>query len=652
MIEDITKADQHQSFCQYSLLIIKDSHTAAGYVKLQIVDKDKPLTTKHFPLHHSIRKHVCIDRYKRVCLTNFIDDDIGPLLSRQKNKPAATFGSHIRVGIDTVLCYRSTKWPTEAEEWLSRHRHNDWPTPDMITELKYMGYFVVKKGHPSSSEIDLEWRISLTLQERKLVFNFSDVQHKCYVVLKMINRDIIYDKEHEECITTYHWKTCLFYVIEENKRDVWEKNLFFHCIGLCIWKMLAWVIVDFCPNYFIPKENLFDGKLNNSLRNSLIIKLVKLLYDGPNFLFDIKSNNLGDYFSSRGSPEEIQSLQAKSEKLYQEMLYSIIALPVGFTMNSFSQYLVNNKHSNLIETLWSMVRRIEKADPISDYSANETRRAICILAPFIYTSLASNISVMSMSTWQSSLGNFLLFGSYTYFIKGGLMGYLKLISVLYAFGCYADCAWYLDHCDEEFIKNNPSICSCLFPSEITFMSTKHLNCLQNEIYTCVFFLKTELQIIPDALKYEIFKGLGISLDESETKQLHRAWHFAAVVDSNILYFLLNFLIKRKLRGVNFSKDAMHDINQIKDALSRVNVRHRPVAYNVKAWMLSTVGLTSRALDNLNKSWKEMYSLDLSYLIEAQEMKQKIYHFNSAKLHALVIVYNALLQGNQPSSDFA
>ena len=30
--------------------------------------------------------------------------------------------------------------------------------------------------------------------------------------------------------------------------------------------MLKWIKCGFCPNYFIPTENLFDGKLNDSVR--------------------------------------------------------------------------------------------------------------------------------------------------------------------------------------------------------------------------------------------------------------------------------------------------------------------------------------------------------------------------------------------------
>ncbi|CAG2190822.1 unnamed protein product [Mytilus edulis] len=145
------------------------------------------------------------------------------LFARPKNKPADTTIGQISVlNADDVKSYRCKTWPTMANEWLIRDRSYGLPNEETIEKLKSLGFFVVRKGHPFSSEIDLEWRISLSLQERELMFNLTDVQHKCYIILKMFNREVI----DMTGITTYHWKTCLFYVIEENDRNIWKKNYF------------------------------------------------------------------------------------------------------------------------------------------------------------------------------------------------------------------------------------------------------------------------------------------------------------------------------------------------------------------------------------------------------------------------------------------
>ncbi|VDI03789.1 Hypothetical predicted protein [Mytilus galloprovincialis] len=219
-----------------------------------------------------------------------------PPMARAKNKPAKTRMFNDDSICDLVGCYRCRTWPTVAREWFSRDRLYGWPSKDIIQELKSLGFFVVKKGHPFSSEADFEWRISLNLQERKLIHNLTDIQHMCYIILKMIKNEYL----PSYCITTYHWKTCLFHVIEENPQSIWIHNRLYYCVELCMKQMLVWVENEFCPDYFIPKQNLFDGRLSNEtkLENKHIYE--KILEGGFNFLLYLNIDNIRDYFESGG----------------------------------------------------------------------------------------------------------------------------------------------------------------------------------------------------------------------------------------------------------------------------------------------------------------------------------------------------------------
>lgn len=633
VIDNISQAQN----TKHTFLIVKEPYTSAGYVKLQWVFKGTPCTKNEhgYLFNNWLKDLVKDDTSGRMCLCDIIygDRDKIPFLSRPKNKPAISSANH-DLNFDAVFCYRCNQWPTEADTWLSRNRCNGWPTKNTIVELKSLGYFLVKKGHPHSPEADFEWRISLSLQERKLVRSLTDVQHKCYIVLKMINREII----NLECITTYHWKTCLFYVIEESEEKVWDKNMLFHCIEMCIKRMNIWVKQEFCPNYFIETENQFDGRFTVASRLDLEEKLATLSNFGMKNLILIKSSKISEYVLSRGSAKLLKILQEESIKSCKEALYKNNAQLVAFAMFAFSRYIANN--SNVIKLLWRMLYNIEHMNIISEHTPEEIRSSLLLFKPLICTSLASNISAMSIQQSNPQVRDFLLSGCYTLFIKGDLSGRLKFISVLYASGCYMDCEWNLDQLDEEHIQNNPSLCSChMHPCSITPMA-ENIDIYNLKMSSCLLFLPSEIQIIPDAMKYEMFKDFGISLDESDNVELNRPWHYGAVVDSNIYYFFLRFLIKNKLKGANVSKDDDYDVKQIKDLLSGSNVRHPTVAYNLMAWILSTFGLTQKALDNLRMSWNDMLSLDLCILIKNEKMKKKKYLFNSAKLHAFVILYNA------------
>lgn len=635
VIEDISKAVLNR----YSLLIIRDPHTPAGYVKLQIVRGKEPGTITNLSFYDSHFKGLFeIDDCKRILLTEIIGEhkDKQTYMPRPKNKPAATIGNYNGISIDVVTCYRSKQWPVEANEWLTRQRYNGWLTKDVINELKSLGYFLVRKGHVLSIEQNFEWRISLSLQERKLIFDLTDVQFKCYVVLKMFNRDII----NVECISSYHWKTCLFYVIEENNLDVWRKENLFQCVKLCITRMLDWVRQGFCPNYFILSENMFEGKLPHDLRTLSENKLVILLGDGWSFVRHIQSDNICEYFKARRSPELFQSLRIDSIKVYKNVINKMNIRIVEAAMYEFCLYLTYEKRTNLIELHWLMLDRIQQNKHITEHTTEETRFSLSILKPFIYMSLASNISAMCIHQPNILGRNFLLLGSYTYFMKGGITGYLKFISVLYALGCYKDCEWFLDQLDEEIIKNSRSYCighsyDSIY-AEISPMAVNSIGISQLSKSSCVSFMPTELPIIPDAVKFEVFKYSTISLTKSEREVPKTPWSYGAVVDRNIYYCLLKFLIKLKFNGVNLSADDIHNIFQIKDLR---NVRHPEVAYNLLAWSYFTAGFTPLALEKLTMSWNPLRYLIAYLKVNNSEINYKNNQSNAANLHALVILYN-------------
>ncbi|XP_052083845.1 uncharacterized protein LOC127721202 [Mytilus californianus] len=629
----------------YSLLIVRELFTPAGYVKLQLVMGNKPCTSTDWPLLCVDGKtnNLKIDRFGRIVLYDFLMNPYThQLFSRPKNKPAIKFEKYYDLNVDTVISYRCKTWPTMADEWLSRQRCHGWPTKYTIQELKSLGFFVVRKGHPFSSELDLEWRVSFSLQERKLMFNLTDVQHKCYIVLKMLNRDVI----NLDCITTYHWKTCLFYVIENSKSNVWEKKNLFHCITLCIKQMLKWVKYGVCPNYFIPRENLFDGRLNGSLRLTSENILEELLNVGFECLLLVKRNNICDYVRSRGSSEWYEWLQANSKKLYNEAIYIVHTRTIVSTLSAFNHdilehfyYQANEDVHVFVDCLWFMLDRIQYActGTFTEHTQQETNNSLSLLKPYIFTCLASNVSAMAIRHPNPQVRDFLLLGSCLFFMKGDLPGRLKLISVLYAARLYADCEWWLDKLNEECKQDNPSICNCRYIKSDSSMAQENIiNTSSLRVLTCVSFLPTELSIAPDALTYEIFRYFGISLNEKERAYKRCLWHYRAVVDCNIYFFLLKYVIKKKLGRFKESEDARYRIYTL---LLGKNVRHRDVANNLLAWTFCSNYETPLALMHLAKSWEITNSWDLCFMILTDEMKQKQYQFNSAKLHTLVILYS-------------
>lgn len=318
VVEDMS----HGKESKFSLLIIPAIDTYAGYIKLQLLRYGLPCTSEDWDVlcREPIMDYLFSkDAADRIVLVECILSANKKVFKRPMNKPAdVTTGKFHDLKTDSVVSHQCKTWPTMGREYFLRNRLHGWPSNKTIEDLNTLGFFVVRKGHPFSSEVHLQWRISLSLKERNsYIFNLSDVQHKCYIILKMFNRDVI----KMDCITMYHWKTCLFYVLEDNERNIWKKELLLNCTKLCIRQMLKWVKIGFCPNYFIPKENLFDGRLNSSKQLTSERILEEMLNIGFACLLLVKTNNMCDYVRSRESSEWIKWLHSNSTKEFNEALF-------------------------------------------------------------------------------------------------------------------------------------------------------------------------------------------------------------------------------------------------------------------------------------------------------------------------------------------
>lgn len=307
---------------------------------------------------------------------------------------------------------------------------------------------------------------------------------------------------------------------------------------------------------------------------------------------------------SRGSSKWYQELQANSKQVLNEALYNVNAITIQITSHVFNTvileqpfYLANGNVAIFIKFLWYTLGRIQNAcsSTITEHTHYETKQAFSLLLPYVYTCLASNVSAMAIHHQNPQVRVFLLFGSFIYFKKGYLPGRLKFISLLYALGLYKDCEWWLDQLDEEFIKFSPSFCYCRYIKNDLTMTYAYIIQTSNlTVLTCISFLPSEIQIIPDTLTFEMFRYFGISLTKTDKTFEYCLWHYRAVVDCNIYFYLLKYVTKKKLGNISDYKDAIDNIYTLLHVFGR-NIRHRDVANNVLAWIFCSEQLLPLAI---------------------------------------------------------
>ena len=256
-----------EKICSSSWLLVPDKYP--GYARLQWIGKRQE--DMRPPNYYKIE----LDKHNRACLVFDHDnkDLHGPCSS--PNGPAVRMKfPDLNRENDLVIALRGRQWPDCASEWLTRRRMHGWPPSYITDKFKTVGYLLVPVGHPHCEEKEKQFRLSFSFQERVLVTEFNSVQIKCYVLLKLIKKDIIYGSIKEETLTSYHCKTCMFYCIENTPRVFWAPDNLASCLLLCLRQLSAWIHCRFCPNYFIPEENMFD----RIQCNELMIKLEICFY--------------------------------------------------------------------------------------------------------------------------------------------------------------------------------------------------------------------------------------------------------------------------------------------------------------------------------------------------------------------------------------
>lgn len=283
-----------------------DSDTLPGYVKLKLIQEDSKYSTEEVPIFLSsseVRNNVL--EINRDLSSDFMYSQMFQLLGNKlsiswfSNGPSfsanietddpnvLTSGlAHVK-SVDTVVALKCREWPKIAEEWIERRREFDWPGGALVEEAVEKGcYLVPIGGHQSQCE-EMEWRISFVLAERLLIRNMNFIQRFVYSILKTIRKEIF--GHFSAIISSYIVKTAVLWVSEENDVSSWEPGFVLRYVRLCFLKILNFLQVDFCPNFFMNKCNLFHAKYSEDERLRLIYAITDFVYPSR---FLIIINNL------------------------------------------------------------------------------------------------------------------------------------------------------------------------------------------------------------------------------------------------------------------------------------------------------------------------------------------------------------------------
>ena len=600
VVTNISEAQNYED----CVLLVQDSSTPPGYAKLQRVCYGVLETGKTLPVDSHWTR---VDAEDRACL--YLPIKLGP--DQVRHGPAVSEPmKNNYLASDNVCALRCRSWPACASEWLIRQRHHNWPSQEQIDQCKTLGCFFVSVGHPYSKEKHIQYRISFSLQERLLVTAFNAVQLKCYILLKMIKREKIHKTLGEKSLTSYHFKTCMLYMIENTPAEFWRKKNLLVCLYHCLKEMLECVETGECPNYFIPEENMFEGKISKQMQQKLCDILSRILAADFKFLLHIKSDDLGKKFeealvSKVFVPRE--SLKRTWTNLYR--LSKQVVDCVLHNRNKIFDSCQNIDFQAFASKLFETKCKLETTSRVTEHSLSETREALSLLLPYVDIIWMSLQIVEAKRKSESNECIFNLLTSEKWHMisleSDKFSSKLKQASLMHMLGYYDLSLDILLGLQDKIQPELLSCCNCkrerslkptyvtVYPPLLPLAASNICKGLLQHVIPCVVYLPAERDLTPSALCYEMDRSITSPPGDKE------GWYDWAVVDGKVLFHFLLYLNHQQLGRTQSSKADLYRIWWVLETDD--NVRHRETGYNILGWIYNEKGLIDKALECFQKS---------------------------------------------------
>ena len=441
--------------------------------------------------------------------------------------------------VDIVRSIRCFEWPSAADEWIDRRRFN-WPSIELITEIKKIGCDVVPTGcHGSSTHIK-EWRISLVRAERHLIHSLNDAQLKTFILLKMVFRSRVFGEEFHNTISSYVAKCSFFWVSEEYDGSKWKET---HCIKylwLCLQKIRNFVEEGNCPHYFMRKCNVLHGKLNDEKKTQLLIKIdiftdisrfKRNMFSLPTFI-NVTSFNLGGIENG---------FARKLRKCFEEFL----AVYIFNVMHTVYNDQLMDAIVDLLELLEDFQKKLDSCPSVLFYHG---------ITDFVRWNLErlKNVAIqsgnLSTNVQHAKLKTFLLKGFLHEQVCSGLSQISQTAHLLFTNKLYEEVLAFLEQINFR-IKQMPF----LGIQEIQFprICTSYKDEMQKFWNSCfwppvcnITFFKLEESILSDDIRLELFAA-----EVALKQQRHKIFYLYCINVHPLVYiYYMKYKCCRNLKG--------------------------------------------------------------------------------------------------------
>ncbi|XP_061185637.1 uncharacterized protein LOC133193700 [Saccostrea echinata] len=318
---------QNYDLNRKTLILCDCSESPPGFALLQLLTSTQKESVKYACIRINSRLYISSSKYRKITRSALFPN----------SKEHGPCGSGVVVGgdYDHAECFVCDFWPPPASKWIDRC--HSWPHSYIVDDIVRNGCHFVAIGHKLGKHADKEWRISFSLAEQKLVYSMNHCQFLTYGLLKLFLKESINDglSDEDKSLCSYHMKTAVFWVIQQNILPQWHPQNILECFWICFKIILKWVYEGVCPNFFIPENNMFLSSIHGEAQKNLFIRLHELYEKGIVSLLHIPSieskitSVLQNPRQSVGTDEHILiSKVSFAIDLFNELHHIILPTPV------------------------------------------------------------------------------------------------------------------------------------------------------------------------------------------------------------------------------------------------------------------------------------------------------------------------------------
>lgn len=278
VITDVSQFSVHD-LPKHSIIFLEDSNTSPGFVYLKLLSqpRDKNITSSIVSFNGGT--YISSSKWRQMALEKHRGDRLRNNLNIHGPCVSSSMQS---VEFDFALCFHSSYWPRLMDSWKRRCSLIKWPPHQVCEEILRNGCHVVPVGSKSAvGENELEWRLSFSQAEQKLVCSMNHTQFLCYGLLKIFLREVINLNIEEPFLCSYFIKTTLFWLIQIGN-VTWSPNKLLDCFWKSFKCLNVFVLREGLPNFFYLENNMFASKLstmNGARARESLMENLNALYE-------------------------------------------------------------------------------------------------------------------------------------------------------------------------------------------------------------------------------------------------------------------------------------------------------------------------------------------------------------------------------------